>query len=117
LRAYYAIWRKPWMSVNRDTYVHDVLERLGVRNVCADHADRYPEAPPAEAIAHGVDVVLLASEPWAFDEPERAEILAARTFGDARLVLCDGRDFCWHGAHMAEGLGRARELVRALRRS
>ena len=54
-----------------------------------------------------VELVLLASEPWAFDDEQRAEIAAAKVFGDAAVVLCDGRDFCWHGVRMADGLGRA----------
>lgn len=110
-RVYYAIWRKPWMSVNRDTFVHDVLACLGLENVCADEAARYPEVSPDVAVERGTDCVLLASEPWAFDEGQRQELAASRAFGPARLVLCDGRDFCWHGVHMASGLPRAAALL------
>ncbi|MFY9345222.1 MAG: helical backbone metal receptor [Planctomycetota bacterium] len=113
-RVYYAIWKKPWMSINRDTFIHDVLTHMGVANICADDSARYPEVDPATAVARGVDCVLLASEPWAFDETQRRELAALRPFGDAKLVLCDGRDFCWHGVHLAEGLGRARALARSL---
>jgi ABC-type Fe3+-hydroxamate transport system substrate-binding protein len=115
LRVYYAIWQKPWMSVNRDTFVHDVMQRLGLHNVCAEAPARYPEFAPAAAVAAGVDVVLLASEPWEFDAAQRDAFAAAGTFGAARLSLCDGRDFCWHGVRMADGLGRALEVVRGLR--
>lgn len=107
LRVYYAIWRKPWMTVNADTFVHDVLQRCGARSVAAADPDRYPELRPDDAVARGVDLVLLASEPWEFDAPQRDEVAAAGWFGDARVRLCDGRDFCWHGVRMAEGLGRA----------
>jgi len=112
-RVYYAIWRKPWMSVSADTFVHDVLAQAGARNVCAEDPARYPEVEPASAIARGVDRVLLASEPWAFDEAQRAELAQRGEFGQARLVLCDGRDFCWHGVHMAIGLPRAFALLSA----
>lgn len=112
-RVYYAIWRQPWMSVNRDTFVHDVLRQLGLVNVCADDVARYPAVAPEVAIARGVDMVLLASEPWAFDERQRCELATQRTFGEARLVLCDGRDFCWHGVRMANGLARAAALVQS----
>ena len=70
---------------------------------------------PTEAVARGVELVLLASEPWEFDEEQRAEIETTRLFGAARVVLCDGRDFCWHGVRMAEGLGRCFALVRGAR--
>ncbi|HEX6813720.1 MAG TPA: helical backbone metal receptor [Planctomycetota bacterium] len=107
LRVFYAIWRKPWMSVNRDTYIHDVLRITGCANVCADEAVRYPEVTPEAIAALGVDLVLLPSEPWEFDAEQLAELRSARTFAAARLELCDGRDYCWHGVRMADGLGRA----------
>ena len=115
LRVYYAVWAKPWMSANRDTFVHDVLQRLGAENVCAADADRYPTLAPESAVARGLDAVLLPSEPWEFDARQRDELRAQCTFGDARLVLCDGRAFCWHGVRMADGLGDARRLLHQLR--
>jgi iron complex transport system substrate-binding protein len=115
LRACYVIWRRPWMSVNRSTYIHDLLRVVGAANVCADAGERYPEFVPDRVRSLGVDVVLLASEPWEFDAAQRDELLRDGTFGTARLVLCDGRDFCWHGTRMADGLGRALALMRDLR--
>jgi len=107
LRVFYAIWRKPWMSINRDTYIHDALRIVGATNVCADHASRYPEVSLESVVAQGVDLVLLPSEPWEFDAEQLEELRASRAFGAARLELCDGRDYCWHGVRMATGLGRA----------
>jgi ABC-type Fe3+-hydroxamate transport system substrate-binding protein len=116
LRVYYAIWRKPWMTVNADTFVHDVLRLAGADNVAATERERYPVLEPMVAVARGVDVVLLASEPWAFDANEQRELEEQRLFGAARLVRCDGRDFCWHGVRIADGLGRAAALLRTLAR-
>lgn len=62
-RVYYAIWRKPWMSVSADTFVHDVLAQAGATNVCAEDPARYPKVAPAIAVAREVECVLLASEP------------------------------------------------------
>jgi len=112
-RVYYAIWRKPWMSVSGDTFVHDVLAQAGATNVCAEDPARYPEVAPAIAVAREVERVLLASEPWAFDAAQQAELAQRGEFGAARLVLCDGRDFCWHGVHMAIGLPRAFAMLSA----
>ena len=111
VRVYYAIWRMPWMTVNRDTFVHGVLALCGARCVAADDPERYPKLEPREAMVRDVDLVLLASEPWAFDELQRDELAASREFGDARIALCDGRDFCWHGVRMAGGLGRASQAI------
>lgn len=115
LRVCYAIWAKPWMGIGRDTYVHDVLTTFGVENAAAGSAARYPEVDPAVLVAEGLDVVLLASEPWSFDAEQQAVLATRGTFGTARLVLCDGRDFCWHGVHMAVGLPRAAALLASMR--
>lgn len=112
VRVYYAIWRKPWMTINADTFVHDVLALCGARSVAADDAERYPTMEPRDAVSRGVELVLLASEPWEFDEAQRDEVAAAQLFADVPVVLCDGRDFCWHGVRMADGLGRALAALR-----
>ncbi|MCB9877384.1 MAG: ABC transporter substrate-binding protein [Planctomycetes bacterium] len=115
-RVYYAIWPKPWMTVGPGTFVHDVLAAVGLDNVAAvdGPSARYPELSPEQARADGVDVVLLASEPWAFDAAQRDALCASGRFGAAQLVLCDGRDFSWHGAHLAVGLERALRCAQTL---
>ena len=112
LHVYYAIWRMPWMTINRDTFIHDVLQLCGATCVAADDPARYPHMEPIDAIVRGVELVLLASEPWEFDEGQRQQIAEAKLFGDAQVALCDGRDFCWHGVRMADGLGRALAAIR-----
>lgn len=111
-RVCYVIWRKPWMTVAAGTFVHDVLVTAGAQPLSLGGESRYPEFTPEQAVASGVELVLLASEPWEFDLRQREELRAAGTFGDAQVELCNGRDFSWHGVHMAEGLGRARALLR-----
>ncbi len=116
LRVFYPIWRKPWMSVNASTYIHDVLRVAGADNVVAAHSARYPEVDVAEILELGVDCVLLPDEPWVFDAAQRDELAVSRLFGDALLALCDGRDHCWHGVRAADGIGRVVARIRALRR-
>jgi ABC-type Fe3+-hydroxamate transport system substrate-binding protein len=43
--AFVAIWRRPWMTINADTYGSSLLAHIGVDNVFAGHADRYPPRP------------------------------------------------------------------------
>lgn len=112
--VFYAIWRKPWMSVNQRTYIHDVLRLAGAANVTAAHAERYPSLDERELGELGAAAVLLPDEPWVFDAAQRDELARQRCFGRARLSLCDGKDFCWHGVRAAAGLSAARRLVREL---
>lgn len=115
--VFYAIWQQPWMSVNADTYIHDLLRRAGGRNVCAAATERYPRFEPEDLAALQPELVLLSSEPFPFEDPHRAELLQQRPFGvELPVLLCDGRDFCWHGARTADGLGRALQLLLPFRR-
>ena len=119
VRVFYAIWKKPWMSINRDTYIHDVLAAAGAINVCADQVERYPTLADTQLaeLASGVEtnLVLLPSEPYAFTAEHRNELLDERTFGDAAVLLVDGRDYCWHGSRTATGLRHAHELLQEFR--
>lgn len=113
----YAIWNKPWMSINGDTYIHDVLARAGAVNVCANRMERYPVLHEAELASLGADLVLLPSEPYAFADEDRTEVLVNKTFGAGTdVMLVDGRDFCWHGAHSGRGLGQVVDLLKRFRK-
>ena len=106
-RAFVPIWRRPWMTLNRDTYGSSVLSAIGIDNVFADDADRYPTTSLEEAAARRPDVVLAPSEPYPFGPRHIAELEAV-----APVVLVDGRDVFWWGARTPLALTRlARQLA------
>lgn len=91
------IWRRPWMALGRDTFAGDVLRRVGVENVLAPSAERYPRIGLDEVPSH--DVVVLPDEPYAFSATDGPEAFAA----PARLV--SGRHLTWYGPSLAEARG------------
>lgn len=98
-RAFVPIWRRPWMSLGRDTFAGDVLARLGVDHVYATHDERYPRIELAEVRARGVDVVVLPDEPYAFTAQEGAEVFG----GWGVPVRCvSGRMLTWYGPSLVE---------------
>jgi hypothetical protein len=112
----YLIWREPWMTVARDTYIARLLARAGWRTEPAvdggDHgAARYPVLRGNEPWLAGVGEVLLSSEPYAFGPAHVAE--AQALCPQARVRLVDGRLLSWYGAATAEGLRYLRQLVEA----
>jgi ABC-type Fe3+-hydroxamate transport system substrate-binding protein len=104
-RAVVPIWRRPWMAVGRDTFTGAVLARLGVDNVLADAAERYPRIDPADLPPH--DLVVLPDEPYLFTSGDGPEAFSAPS------VLVSGRLLTWYGPSLTEA---ARTLPAALTR-
>ncbi len=116
VRVFYPIWKQPWIGVNKDTYVHDVLDRAGGINVCADREARYPVVAQQAIEDLKVDLVLLPSEPYVFTPAHRREFLTRQYFGkNVTVMLVDGKDFCWHGARSGRGLSQVTDLLRPFR--
>jgi ABC-type Fe3+-hydroxamate transport system substrate-binding protein len=94
------VWRRPWIHLGRDTFAGDVLARLGVDNVLAGHAERYPRVPLAELPPH--DLVVLPDEPYAFSPDDGPE-----AFPGVPAACVSGRHLTWYGPSLAE----AREVL------
>ncbi len=100
-RAVVPIWRRPWMALGRDTFAGDVLSRLGVQNVLAGAADRYPKVRLDELPPH--ELVVLPDEPYAFTADDGPE-----SFPGVPAALVSGRALTWYGPSLVE----APELLR-----
>ena len=110
----YLIWRDPWMTVARDTYIARLLARVGWHTLPAvdggpQGAMRYPALRGDEPWLADVREVLLSSEPYAFGAVHRAQ--AQRLCPSARVRLVDGQLLSWHGPRTAQGLRYLRELA------
>ncbi|MEO3790998.1 helical backbone metal receptor [Nonomuraea sp. B10E15] len=91
------IWRRPWMVVGRDTFTGDVLRRLGVDNLYAGHAERYPRIPLTELAGLGPDLVVLPDEPYAFSATDGPE-----AFPGLSCALVSGRLLTWYGPSLVQ---------------
>lgn len=94
----YFIWKSPWMSVNKHTFIHDMLQRLGFTNVCANHPSRYPEISEAEMREFAPDFVFLSSEPYPFKAAHIAWF--QEHLPNSRIMLVDGEAFSWYGSRL-----------------
>jgi ABC-type Fe3+-hydroxamate transport system substrate-binding protein len=108
-RAFVPIWRRPWMTMNGETYGSSLLRRLGVANVYDDAPERYPETDLDAARARRPDVVLAPSEPYPFKERHLAELDRV-----APAVLVDGQDLFWWGIRTPRAVARLHEQLRSL---
>ncbi|MDM4767134.1 helical backbone metal receptor [Pelomonas sp. SE-A7] len=114
-RALYLIWREPWMTVARDTYIARMLDQVGWQTwppvEGGPHgAARYPTLGGNEPWLDQVEELLLSSEPYRFDASHLAE--AQALCPNARVRLVDGELLSWYGPRAAQGLAYLRELAR-----
>jgi len=110
--AFVAVWRRPWMSMAADTYGSSLLDLLGVGNVCAGAAERYPELTLDDVATLAPNLVLLPSEPYPFGARHVAEI--ERDIPGVPTALVDGRDLFWWGIRTPEAAARLRAVLPGL---
>ncbi len=107
-RIAYFIWRNPWMSIGGDTFINDMIKRIGWVNVLSDK-QRYPEMNLEDLKDKDVDIVLLSSEPYPFKEVHIAEI--KQVLPNVEVMLVDGEMFSWYGSRMKKAVDYFRLLT------
>ena len=116
VRVFCPIWRNPYMTVNSDTYMHDMLALCGGENVFGELPERYPQVTLEEVAAAAPEVILLPDEPYRFrkahakDFEPYTEIPALRS---GRIHLVDGRLLCWYGPRIGQALQTLPSLLAA----
>jgi len=110
----YLIWRDPWMTVARDTYISRMLgavrwDTLPALDGGPLGAARYPVLRGDEPWLTDVQQILLSSEPYAFDTRHLGE--AQALCPQARVQIVDGKLISWYGPRAAAGLRYLRQLA------
>lgn len=117
-RVLYLIWKSPWMTVSRDTYVSRTLAAVGWDTVEIENKDRYPKIELTPELLSGVGRVLLSSEPYAFRERHLDEVRQLLTAAGTDFVptpmedfdssvtvsLIDGEMTSWYGSRAIDGM-------------
>ena len=107
MRVAYLIWQKPYLTIGHDTFIHDVMQRAGLVNVFGAQA-RYPEVTPVELVAARPEAVLLASEPFPFQQKHIDAL--RRVLPEPLLHLVDGELFSWYGSRLLQSPAYLRSL-------
>ncbi|MFN5306310.1 MAG: helical backbone metal receptor [Bacteroidota bacterium] len=110
IRTVYLIWNDPIMVVGRDTFIDDMLHRMGLTNVC--EASRYPELTEDQLKLLQPDLILLSSEPFPFAEKHIAEF--RRILPNAKTILVDGEFFSWYGSRLKDSPNYFKNLIQSL---
>ena len=98
-KVLYLIWKDPWMTVSRDTYISRTLALFGLHTVPQRSLRRYPELDALDR--QGADLVLLSTEPYRFREQHRAALQSSLGMP---VHLIDGEMTSWYGPRAIAGL-------------
>ncbi|MCU0839176.1 MAG: helical backbone metal receptor [Rhodospirillales bacterium] len=110
-RVLYLIWKEPWMTVGRETYVSSMLATIGWRTWPEVAEPRYPAVSIGPELLSAVDLVLFASEPFPF----RARHIEAfqKTFPEhaTKAMAVDGQMVSWYGSRAIQAMGYLQALA------
>ncbi len=111
--AFVPIWRRPWMSINAATYGASLLAHLGVDIVTASAVDTYPVVELSDVRSLRPTIVLVPSEPYAFEERHIAELARELRSGNDELPVLriDGQDLFWWGSRTPAAVARLRRAL------
>ena len=96
----YVIWKDPYMFAGRNTFIDDVLRKIGLNNAIV--TDRYPSLSLEEFKALNCELVFLSSEPYPFKKKhiEELQLLLPK----AKILLVDGEMFSWYGSRLIKAV-------------
>jgi len=103
----YLIWRKPWMTVGRDTYVSASLAEVGWDTLPAKASKRYPALEEDDTAWHEAARILLSTEPYAF---RQRDVVQMKERHGKPVTLVDGEWSSWYGPRAIAGLPAIAEL-------
>ncbi|MFY8190259.1 MAG: helical backbone metal receptor, partial [Bacteroidia bacterium] len=97
-KCLYLIWREPWMAAGNNTFINDLLERMGLQNAVSHLPARYPAISLKEIEMAEPNCLFLSSEPYPFKEKHLAEL--KNICPHAQIKLVDGELFSWYGSRL-----------------
>lgn len=111
--AVYLIWNNPMMTINRHTFINDMLHRCGLQNVFANaNNSRYPEITEEQLIQSHPELLLLSSEPFPFAEKHITHF--SKILPNTKVMLVDGEMFSWYGSRLLQSPEYFRQLLQEI---
>ncbi len=91
----YLIWKNPYMTVGSDTFINEILDKLGFKNLFKNQT-RYPEVSVEDL--KDAHLIFLSSEPFPFQQKHIDEL--QKELPNKQIILVDGEAFSWFGTHL-----------------
>lgn len=94
----YLVWKDPYMAAGQDTFISDMLNRMGLQNSAQRLPGRYPQITLSAIRDLHPDHIFLSSEPYPFKESHMQALKAL--LPNTMVALVDGEMFSWYGSRM-----------------
>lgn len=105
----YLIWKNPYMVAGKATFIGDILNRIGLKNVIEDSDARYPEITVEEIKKLKPELVFLSSEPYPFKAHHLSEL--QQELPKTKILLVDGELFSWYGSRLLKSVEYFNQLI------
>ena len=99
------------MTIGGDTYINDLLTKIGFSNVFANSL-RYPSISLSEIEQSNCKVIFLSSEPYPFKQIH-IDVLQ-KYFPNKLILLVDGEMFSWYGSRLLEAAAYFKSLTKTV---
>ncbi len=111
------IWKNPYMSISRDTFVHSILRSAGGENVFEEHPERYPKFTLDDVVLKQPEIIILPTELYRFTEEDKAdfETLVEKVPAVNHIHIVEGELLSWYGPRVARALRELSALFRAVK--
>lgn len=111
----YLIWKSPWMTVARDTYISRTLAAAGWDTYQVRSDARYPTIDLTPEQLRSVGFILFSTEPYSFSERHLVALQETMPLGQrTRCALIDGAMTSWYGSRAIAGMKYLKELRASL---
>lgn len=107
-RVLYFIWNKPYMVAGCNTFIGDILQRLGLINCIEEKSSRYPTLTIDEIKILNPELILLSSEPFPFNEQHIEEL--KQHLPTTTICIVDGEAYSWYGSRLIHSLPEFEKL-------
>jgi ABC-type Fe3+-hydroxamate transport system substrate-binding protein len=107
----YLIWQNPYMTVGGDTFINDILQTCGLKNVFSNY-NRYPIIATDEIKDANPEIIFLSSEPYPF-KAKHVDTLQQQ-FPNTNIKLVNGEMFSWYGSRLLKSVKYFNALLKEI---
>jgi ABC-type Fe3+-hydroxamate transport system substrate-binding protein len=90
-KIYYIIWKNPWMTISKETFIGSMLMKLGIEKYMDNFEEKYPEVD-LNTLDPETTLLMFATEPFPFHK--KTDELSKLAFPS---LIVNGEFYSWFG--------------------